>query len=387
MSTRSSGPAAGRRGTLRAVGDQKVSFVELFFDLVFVFAITQVTKVVVADLTWGGAAEALLVFWMIWWAWTQFTWALNPADTNHGTVRLVILLATGVGFLLAVNVPTAFEGSGLGFAIPYVTVRLLGLGIYLAVAAGDPDHLAAVRGFALRSSLPLLLVLVGGVVPSPARAWVWLAVILLDVVAAGRAGSDEQWDIRPGHFAERHGLFVIIALGESLIVAGQSVLQSESSTLLIAVAVGAVAVTCLLWWLYFGWWQPALERELAGRVGSDQSRLARDAYSLLHFVLVAGIIAVAAGIEEMVLHPGDPLPTVVRLALASGIVLYVGATVLAWWRATGQVLVARSVVGLALAAAVTVVETAALGEVGLVAGGLALLAVIEARTRTATVHE
>lgn len=373
-------PTSAVRGRLRASGDQGVTFVELFFDLVFVFALTQITKIVVEDLTWAGAAEAVVVFWMIWWAWTQFTWALNPADTTHGAVRLVTLLATAAGFLLAVNVPGAFDASGLWFAVPYVTVRLLGLGIYLAVATGNPDQLAAVRGFALRSGLPLLLVLVGAAVPSPARAWVWLAVIVLDLVAAGRAGGDQQWDVRPGHFAERHGLFVIIALGESLIVAGQSVLQSESSELLIPVAIGAVAVTCLLWWLYFGWWQLAMEHQLSRRSGADQSRLARDAYTLLHFPLVAGIIAIAAGIEEMVLHPDHPLPTVVRAALAVGLLLYLGATDLAWWRASRRLLRTRTVGALVLATAVAFIETTALGEVAIVAAGLALLSVLEHRS-------
>ena len=362
---------------LRAPASQQVTFVELFFDLVFVFAITQVTKVVIEDLTWAGAGEAFLIFWMIWWAWTQFTWALNPADTTHGVVRLVTLLATAVGFLMAVNVPGAFTDTGSWFASTYVLVRVMGLGIYLIVASSAPSQLAAVRAFAVRSSLPIALALVGGFVAPPARAWIWLAAVVLDVVAAGRSGANEGWDVRPGHFAERHGLFVIIALGESLIVAGQSVVSTESSALLFGVALGAVAVTCLMWWLYFGWWQAGMEHHLSAATGSDQPRLARDAYSLLHFVLVAGIIAVAAGTEEMVLHPEEPLPTGVRLTLALGIVLYLGGTDLAWWRATRQVLVARTVVGLALAAAIAVVETTALGEIGLVVAGLGLVVALE----------
>ncbi|WP_296665786.1 low temperature requirement protein A [Demequina sp.] len=354
-----------------------MTFVELFFDLVFVFAITQVTKVVVEDLTWGGASEALLVFWMIWWAWTQFTWALNPADTTHGMVRSVTLLATAAGFLMAVNVPGAFAETGGWFAATYVLVRVLGLAIYLVAASGAPSQLAAVRAFAMRSSLPIAVALVGGFFDSPVRAWIWLAAVILDVVAAGRSGNNEGWDLRPGHFAERHGLFVIIALGESLIVAGQSVLSTDSSALLLGVALGAVTVTCLMWWLYFGWWQPGMEHQLTIATGSAQSRLARDAYSLLHFVLLAGVIAVAAGIEEMVLHPDEPLPTVVRLALAVGIVLYLGGTDLAWWRATHRILIARTTVGLLLALGIALIETAALGEIGLVVGGLGLLVLLE----------
>lgn len=366
---------------LRAPADQQVTFVELFFDLVFVFAITQVTKVLVEDLTWGGAGEALLVFWMIWWAWTQFTWALNPADTTHGAVRVVTLLATAAGFLMAVNVPGAFAETGVWFAATYALVRVLGLGIYLLVASGAPSQLAAVRAFAVRSSLPIALALVGGFFDSPVRAWIWLAAVILDIVAAGRSTNNEGWDLRPGHFAERHGLFVIIALGESLIVAGQSVLSTESSALLLGVALGAVTVTCLMWWLYFGWWQAGMEHQLTIATGSAQPRLARDAYSLLHFVLLAGVILVAAGIEEMVLHPEEPLPTVVRLTLALGIVLYLGGTDLAWWRATGHVLIARTTVGLLLALSILLIETAALGEIGLVVGGLGLVVLLEQFSR------
>jgi low temperature requirement protein LtrA len=372
---------ADRVARLRGPADQQVTFVELFFDLVFVFAITQVTKVVVEDLTWAGAGEALLVFWMIWWAWTQFTWALNPADTTHGVVRVVTLLATATGFLMAVNVPGAFAETGMWFAATYVLVRVLGLGIYLLVASAVPSQLAAVQPFAVRSSLPIALALVGGLVDSPARAWIWLAAVVLDIVAAGRSGSNEGWDVRPGHFAERHGLFVIIALGESLIVAGHSVVSTESSALLFGVALGAVAVICLMWWLYFGWWQAGMEHQLSIASGSAQPRLARDAYSLLHFVLLAGIIAVAAGTEEMVLHPEEPLPTVVRLTLALGIVLYLGGTDLAWWRATGRILIARTTVGLLLALSIVLIETAALGEIGLVVGGLGLVVLLEQFSR------
>jgi len=380
------GATKPNRGALLArlhhSGDQKVTFVELFFDLVFVFAITQVTKYVVDDLSWDGAAEALLLFWMIWWAWTQFTWALNPADTTHGAVRIVTLVATAVGFLIAVNVPGAYDESGLWFAVPYVVVRLLGLGIYTAAAAGEGQR-RAVRAFAAWSIVPMMLVIVGGLLETPARAWVWLAAVLLDIVAAGQAGRLEGWDLRPGHFAERHGLFVIIALGESLIVAGQSVLATESSSLLITVALGAVAVTCLMWWLYFGWWQEAIEDQLAMRRGQARTAFARDVYSFLHFVVIAGVIAIAAGIEEMVLHPDEPLPPVVRVALAAGLVLYLGATDAGWWRATGRLLPGRTIVGIILAIAVAILELPALPEIGVVATGLALVTIIEVIRRPA----
>jgi low temperature requirement protein LtrA len=376
----SSTPAPRR--SLRAEGDQGVTFVELFFDLVFVFAITQITKLVVDDLTFGGAAEAVLLLWMIWWAWTQFTWALNPADTTHPGVRLATLAGTVVAFLMAVAVPEAFGDTGLWFALSYVAVRALGLAIYFAAAAAETGQRRAVIVFGSRSAIAMVFAVAGGVVDSPLRWWLWLAAVALDLLAAIRGGREETWDLLPGHFAERHGLIVIIALGESLVVAGAGVTGQDVSGGLIGVALGSVVVTCLLWWLYFGWWQGAVEEKLRTSPPGEQGRFARDVYSLWHFPLIAGVIGTAVAIEEMVLHPGDPLPPVVRASLAAGLVLYLGATDLAWWRATGRLLPERTFAAVVLAVLVAVLEVAPGWELAVVAAGLlAVVAVERARGR------
>ena len=161
----------------------------------------------------------MVVFWLVWWAWTQYTWALNSADTTHPAVDAVMLVATAIAFLMAVTIPDAFGDAGGWFAATYIAVRVVGLGLYGRVAWEDVAKRTAVRRFAVLSLGGLAAVAAGGVVGGDARAWWWAAAVVLDVAAAVGAGTAEGWDIRPEHFGERHGLFVIIALGESLIVA------------------------------------------------------------------------------------------------------------------------------------------------------------------------
>ena len=199
--------------------DQSATFVELFFDLVFVYSVTQVVGLLHHEFNWMGAGQAVLVFWLVWWAWTQFTWALNAANTEHHHIQFWILSATAVAFFMAVALPDAFHGGSLAFAIPYVIVRVVGLSVYAWVAWEKPSQRSAVKTFALVSVGGLAAVIAGGVVGGSMQYWLWGLAILLDVVAAAVGGQQEGWDLYPEHFGERHGLFVIIALGETLIVA------------------------------------------------------------------------------------------------------------------------------------------------------------------------
>ena len=321
---------------------QGATFVELFFDLVFVFALTEVTALTVEHLDWEGAARSLLIFWMIWWAWTQWTWALNPSDTEHGLIRVTTLGATAVAFIMAASVGQAFGDDGaLWFAIPYVAVRAIGMAIYLVVASGDSEQLVAVRQFTVASIPGMFVVIVGGFVDADVRAGVWLGAVVLDVAATAVAGGYEDWRLHADHFVERHGLFVIIALGESLIVVGVIVAAAERTAELLSVAIGAVVVTCLLWWTYFGWLKDALEVQLERESSASEGILARDAFSLLHFPLIGGVIGVAVGFEEMVLDPDQHLETAGIVALGLGLVLFVGGGAAAWARAGKQLLLPR----------------------------------------------
>ncbi len=367
----------------RAPEAQGASFVELFFDLVFVFAVTQVTAQTVEHLDWEGAARALLIFWMIWWAWTQWTWALNPADTEHAGVRATTLVATAVAFVMAASVGQAFErAGGVWFGASYVAVRTMGLWLYLAVASDHKEEFATVQRFALASVPGMVAFVAGGFAGDEARAWFWLAGVVLDIGAAMLAGSQADWRLHAGHFAERHGLFVIIALGESLIVVGTIAAGAEKTADLVSVSIGAIAVACLLWWTYFGWLKDALERRFENEPSASLGQFARDTFSLLHFPLIGGVIGIAIGFEEMVRHPDHHLETAGMVALAGGLVLFVGAAVAVWARATRQLLAPRLVILTVLAVALALAADAqpALVLTIIAVALVAIVAVEEART-------
>ncbi len=313
--------------------DQSVTFVELFFDLVFVFSITQIVGILHHGFSWGAVAQAVLVFWLVWWAWTQFTWSLNAANTDHPRIQLATLAATAVAFFMAVSVPAAFEGAALWFAGPYVLVKIIGLVVYMWVAKGDEHQSQAVRTFALVSVGGLAAVLIGAALGGEALYYLWSLAILLDVIAASIGGREEGWNLHTGHFVERHGLIVIIALGESLIVAAGGLVAAPQEFSLLIVGFLAVALTCALWWSYFPYVRPALEEALHGLDGADRAQAARDTFSLAHFPMLCGIIGIAATLEEAIAHSHDPLAVGARAALAGGLVLFIGGTAVAKWRA------------------------------------------------------
>ena len=365
--------------SLTSPDDQGATFVELFFDLVFVFAITQVTHYAAHHLDAHGLLRAGIVFWLIWWGWTQFTWALNAANTDHHHVRVGTLVATGIAFVMAASVERAYSAEAVPaftFALSYIAVRILGLGLYYRVAFEDEGQRSAVATFGLLSVSGLVAVFVGAAVDPSLREWIWAGAILLDLFAAGLAGNRSQWGLHAGHFAERHGLIVIIALGESLIVAG-SALTGEVNETLMATGALAVAVTCLLWWTYFGWVQWVLEERLKESEGKVRSQLGRDAYTLWHFPLVSGIIALAVGFEAA-FHSGDYSTRQMEAAIAIGLTLFVISTAGALWRAERCILWNRLVVlGLTVGAILFGVFPTPVALLGGACAGLALIVVIE----------
>jgi low temperature requirement protein LtrA len=324
--------------------DQSATFVELFFDLVFVYSVTQVVGLLHHEFNWHGVGQAILVFWLVWWAWTQFTWALNAANTEHHHIQFWTLTATAVAFFMAVALPDAFHGGALAFAIPYVLVRVIGLTVYVWVVSENAAQSKAVTRFAVISVGGLVAVLAGGTIGGSAPYWLWGLAISLDLVAALVGGQEDGWDLHPEHFGERHALFVIIALGETLIVAASGLAGLAWTGPTIAVAVLAVATSCALWWTYFPISKPTLEEALAGQSGAAQSTMARDVFSLIHFPMLCGVIAYAVAIEAAVSHPNDPMSLGVRLALALGLLLFVGGMAAAMWRATCGRLVPRAII-------------------------------------------
>jgi low temperature requirement protein LtrA len=220
----------------------------------------------------------------------------------------------------------------------------------------------------------------GGITGGAMQYGFWGLAILLDVIAAAVGGRAEGWNLHPDHFGERYGLFVIIALGETLIVAAGGVTSAQWTGDLIAVAILAVAITCSLWWSYFAHAKPELDHALESRRGAEQSALARDVFSLAHFPMLCGVVAYALAVEEAVAHPSEPLPLEVRAALAVGVALFVGGMAVAMWRATGRLLLSRVLVTAGVAIAVLVVTGVAPSvTLGMVLVGTTTIAALEQR--------
>ncbi len=366
--------------------DQKVTFVELFFDLVFVFCVTQVVSLLHGGVTWRSVGEVVLVFWLVWWGWTQFTWALNAADTTHPRVEVATLAATGVAFFLAVGIPSAFHGHSLWFASTYVAVRVLGLLVYDWVASEDSTQRVAVRLFSFASIAGLIAVLIGGAVGGTAQYIWWFLAIALDLVAAAIGARAEGWNIHPDHFSERHGLFVIIALGESVIVAAISLTGGEWPRSQVLAAILAVAIAGAMWWTYFVRNKHELDHALESANESERAPLARDAYSVIHFPMVLGIVAFAATVEHALGHPSDPLGTAGRALLAASVLLFAGGMSIALWRAGKPVPAARLWIPPLTAATVFSLPTvSALMSLAVVLVGYTALGILEpVRTRHLT---
>ncbi len=309
---------AGREWTTTEA--QGATFVELFFDLVFVFAVTSITGLLLENLDWAGVGHSVLILWLVWWAWTQFTWTLNPADTNHPAVRLITLAATAAAFFMAQAIPDAFTSAGAWFACAYVTVRVLGLGLQLGLLSSFRENASTLMAWLTGSGIGLVAVLVGGLVASPWREILWTAAVAFDLLSAARAGRG-RWHLHAAHFAERHGLIVIIALGESLIAAGVSLGPPRDATFAVG-AISAVVAVCALWWLYFGLAKDELEDHLASRTDDEVGGVARNIYSWGHLPIIAGIIAFAVAIEEALSHPDEALGPEALVALGLGVILY-----------------------------------------------------------------
>ena len=334
--------------------DQGVTFVELFFDLVFVFSVTQLVELLHHDLSWQAVGQMILIFWLIWWAWTQFAWSLNTADTEEPLVQLAVLLATGVAFFMAVGVPQAFANGALWFAVPYILVRIIGNLVIYIVSLEHPSFQTGLRTWITLSAAGIAAVLLGALLGGAIQYWLWGLAIVLDVFAADVGGrrEDYDWDMRPAHFTERHGLFVIIALGETLILAASAVSETLWSGKLLTVALLSVAISGGLWWTYFRRASPAIEHAIVTAPESKQAAIAVESYSFTHFVMLAGVIAYAAAIEQAITHPGVALPIAETWALAVGVILFVTGMSFAQWRATGNYSMPRVMLNVATGIAI-----------------------------------
>ena len=374
----------------------RVTTLELFFDLVFVFAFTQVTALMAEDPTVVGALRGLVLLALLWWAWCSYAWLGNQAHAEEGLVRATVVIAAAAMFVVALAIPESFADRDGGLFAPFVlaacyaVVRLLHLACYL-VAAGDD---AGLRRQLLLTAVPVVaatgLLVLGGAAGPPYQAVLWAAALLVDYTGIWITGTSGWRLPSPVHFAERHGLIVIVALGESLVALGVGVDKMPLSLAVVTAAVLGVAIAVSMWWLYFDVVAHVAEGVLSRTQGEARSRLARDSYTYLHFPIVASIIFLALGLKKVLEYVSDTerhdltdaLTGVPLVALYGGVATYLLGHVAFRRRNIGSWNLHRSIVALLLLLLVPVAwQLPALLSLAIVAALLALLVVYEAALR------
>lgn len=338
--------------------DHRVTTFELFFDLVYVFAFTQVSGLMVHAHDAAGVAQGLVVLGLLWWTWAAYSWLANEARADRGLLLAAMALAMAAVFVVALEIPDAFEEgeAGRAAAIVLVTaygvVRLVHIAVYLLAAGADRALRRQVLislGAALLPSLALLAIgaLLGGAI----QLLVWAAAWLLDVLVVFLTSLRGSWRLpAAGHWAERYGLVVILALGESVVAIGVGAAEEEVSLPLLAGALLAIGGSIALWWAYFRSVAARAEHRLAALPPAERPLRASEGYTYAHFPIVAGIVLAAVGVEEAMhrIPLGEPLGLFGALALTGGTSLVLAATALFSAVVARRALVPRLVVGLAL---------------------------------------
>jgi low temperature requirement protein LtrA len=329
--------------------ERRTSPVELLWDLVFVFAVTQVTTLLSRDLSWAGLGRSLLVLALVWWAWSAFVWAANAQDTASPTLRLVLLLAMVLVFVAGLALPHAFDHEAPVFAIAYAAVRFLHLALYADASRRGNASWAAIAGFAVTVVIGMALLVAGAFLGGTAQVVIWTLAAAIDY--AGPAWLTRErlrglQHVAVAHFAERYSLFVIICLGESIVAIGVGASAQPFDTELVAGVGLGLLITVAMWWTYFDRFATIAEDRL--RTHDDPVLAAADAYSYLHLVLVAGIIVFAVGVKLAIHAVGEPLGDAARLALCGGVALYLVGHVAFGLRIAGSVGVEKLVAAAAL---------------------------------------
>jgi low temperature requirement protein LtrA len=373
--------------------DARTTPIELFFDLVFVFSLTQVTALMAGDLTASGLFRGALVLALLWWCWVGYAWLGNVVQADEGVGRIAMFGAMSAMFIMALTVPESFDDlpGGLSgpvvFAIGYLTVRLLHLGILWLAGGGDPGFRRQLLRFAPSVLGSTALLLVASQLEGRAQTITWIAIIVVDYVGTILGGAS-GWRLNSAsHFAERHGLIIIIALGESIVAIGAGVAQLPISWPIIAASVLGLTLAGAIWWAYFDVVALVAERVLRSLQGEARTRLARDSYSYLHLPMVGGIVFMALGLKKVLEYVADtsdhtlsdPLALVPLAALYGGLAVYLFAHVAFRWRNIRSINIQRSVVGVALLGLIwPAASIPALGALALLTGVMVALIAFEA---------
>jgi low temperature requirement protein LtrA len=306
--------------------EERVTPLELFFDLVFVLAITQCTALMAGTPTWDGLAKGLLVLGVLWWSWVGYAWLTSVVDPEEGSVQLAIFAAMAALLVTALCVPRAFDNLAFLFAGAYGVVRAGQIALFTIASREDPALRRSVIGLAGSTAIGVGLLVIAAATDGALQGGLWALALLLDMGGPFLFGS-EGWTLVPAHFAERHGLIVIIALGESIVAIGVGA-ESGVDAGVVAAAILGIAVAAALWWLYFDVVALVAARRLSNAAeGRERNEIARDSYSYLHFPMVAGIVLLAFGLKQTLADVDDPLELVPASALLGGTALYLLAHV------------------------------------------------------------
>jgi low temperature requirement protein LtrA len=366
---------------------ERVTPLELFFDLVFVLALTQCTTLVARDPTWEGMLKGLLALGVLWWSWTGYAWLTSVVDPEEGIVRLVLFAAMAAFLVAALCVPGAFGPEALLFACAYAAVRAAHIALFMIASRDDQSLRHSVLGLACSTAIGVGLLIIAGFAGGALQLALWGLALLLDVGGPFVFGAD-GWKLVPGHFAERHGAIVIIALGESIVAIGIGARPSIVAGVVVAAVLGVV-IAAALWWTYFDVVAIIAARRLARAAeGRERNEIARDSYSYLHFPMIAGIALIAVGIKRaLIIGVDEPLELVPAVALLGGAAMYMFAHVAFRLRNTHTLSGRRLVCAVALLALVPAgAALPALATIAIVAAVLVALVAYEA-LRYADVRE
>jgi low temperature requirement protein LtrA len=375
MATTSRPRAAHVTAVLRS--EERVTPLELFFDLVFVLAITQCTALMADSPTWEGLVKGLLVLGVLWWSWVGYAWLTSVVDPEEGVVRLVIFGAMAGLLVAALCVPEVFGDLALLFACCYAAVRIGQILLFVVASRDDPALRHSVLGLAISTGIGVGLLVAASFADGLLQGGLWALALLLDMGGPWLI-DPEGWKLVPGHFAERHGLIVIIALGESIVAIGVGSEAGVDAGVVVAAVLG-IAVAGALWWLYFDVVALVAARRLSNaRAGRERNEIARDSFSYLHFPMVAGIVLLALGLKKTLEHVQDPLELVPAVAALGGTAIYLLAHVAFRWRNVHRFSAQRLLCAVLLVAFIpAAVELPALVTLGVLAALLSVLIAYE----------
>jgi low temperature requirement protein LtrA len=305
--------------------EQKVTPLELFFDLVFVFAFTQVTGLMAAHPTWEGLGQGMLVLAAVWWTWGGYAWLTNSLHSDDGIARLGLMAAMAAMLIAALAVPHAFGGDSVVFGFAYFAVRVIHIAVY-TYGAPDLDNRRAIRQLAPGLLAAPALIVVAGLLDGGAAAGLWIVALVVDY-GTPYVQDVSGFSVSPAHFHERFSLIIIIALGESIVATGSGLTETGLTGAVVIAAIAGLVIAAAQWWAYFDVVALVAQRHFAGLDRLAQNRLARDSYGVLHLLLIAGIVLVALGLKKTLLHVDEPLETVPAVALCGGAALYLAGHV------------------------------------------------------------